>query len=268
MGVFLFLGHTGVGKTETARALASELFADESRIVRVDMSEFMESHNVARLIGSPPGYIGHDEGGQLTDQIRSNPYSVVLFDELEKAHVRVLDILLQVFDEGRLSDGKGRIADFRQSLIIMTSNIQLPGIKDPEVASEAEIRDSLICKLRPEFVNRIDEVVVFHRLGRKHLEMVLSRLIQELNDRLRDRQFRLSLGPKMVTRLIQQSGTGSFGGRALRRAFESLVVDAVSDRLVTYPDKARGAWVLELDPESHTSWQEEYEPKRYLPPAN
>jgi ATP-dependent Clp protease ATP-binding subunit ClpB len=268
LGVFLFLGPTGVGKTETARALALELFADESRIIRVDMSEFMEAHNVARLVGSPPGYVGHGEGGDLTDQVRNDPYSVVLFDELEKAHPRVLDVLLQVFEDGRLTDGKGRVADFRQSLIIMTSNLQLDAIGDPETASEHAVRDALARRLRPEFVNRIDEIVVFRRLGRRHLESVLGRLGQELNDRLRDRQLRISIGPQLANRLIHHSGTAAFGGRALRRAFEALVVDAVSDRLLNAPDKASGAWVLELDPDGHPVWHEEFEPSRYLPPAN
>lgn len=268
VGVFLFLGPTGVGKTETARALALELFADESRIIRVDMSEFMEPHNVARLLGAPPGYLGYGEGGDLTDRVRNSPYSVILFDELEKAHPRVLDILLQVFEDGRLTDGKGQVADFRQSLIVMTSNLQIDEIGDPEMAQESEIREVLARRMRPEFINRIDEIIIFRRLGRRHLESMLARLVQELNDRLKDRQFRMSLGSRMCGRLIHQSGTASFGGRALRRAFETLVVDAVSDRLLSHPDRASGAWVLDLDNDGHPEWREEYEPGRYLPPAN
>lgn len=268
LGVFLFLGPTGVGKTETAKALAVELFSDEQRVIRIDMSEYMDQHNIARLIGSPPGFVGYGDGGQLTDQVRNHPYSVILLDELEKAHPRVLDVLLQVFEDGRLTDGKGRTANFRNSIIIMTSNIHIDGIEDLESASDNQIRGELSFRLRPEFVNRIDEVIVFKRLGKRHLSSVLSKLVFELNERLRDRQLRISIGPRLSDRLLFQSGADSFGGRALRRAFNSTVVDAVSDRLLAEPEKATGAWILDLNLNGHCIWTEEFEPARYLPPAN
>lgn len=266
-GVFLFLGPTGVGKTEAAKALAADLFNDESKIVRIDMSEFMEQHSVARLLGSPPGYVGFGEGGELTEAVRRNPYSIVLFDEIEKAHPRVLDITLQLFDDGRLTDGKGKTVDFRNTLIIMTSNLALDTLIDPEQAPDADVRAALARQLRPELVNRIDEVVVFRRLSRRHLESLLSRLTAELNDRIRDRQLKISLGSVLATRLIGQSLNGPFGGRALRRAFETQVIDAVSDRIISAPELATGSWTLDLDEDGYPAWQIEDRPHFYLPPA-
>jgi ATP-dependent Clp protease ATP-binding subunit ClpB len=267
IGVFLFLGPTGVGKTETAKALAAELFADESKMVRIDMSEYMEQHAVARLIGAPPGYVGYSEGGELTEAVRRKPYSVVLFDEVEKAHPRVLDVLLQTFEDGRLTDGKGRTVDFRNTLMIMTSNLALAVAGDPALASDFDVRASLARDLRPELVNRIDEVVVFNRLGRKHLDRLLDRLLAELNDRLRDRQFRVAIGPTLRSRLMTLSATGTFGGRALRRAFEALVVDAVSDRVLAFPALGSGAWVVDEDPDGLVVWREEFRAQFYLPAA-
>jgi ATP-dependent Clp protease ATP-binding subunit ClpB len=267
LGVFLFLGPTGVGKTETAKALAAELFADEKKMVRIDMSEYMEPHNVARLLGSPPGYVGYGDGGELTEAVRQRPYAVVLFDEIEKAHPRVLDVLLQTFEDGRLTDGKGRTVDFRNTLMIMTSNLNLDMSIDPEKASEQSVRNALARELRPEFVNRIDEVVVFKRLGRRHLESLLQRLLDELNIRLTDRQFRVDLGPELRSRLIAVGASGQFGGRALRRAFQTLVVDAVSDRVLTMPAMALGAWVVDLDEDEGYRWREELKTQYYLPPA-
>ncbi len=269
IGVFLFLGPTGVGKTETAKALSAELFADEAKIIRVDMSEFMEAHSVSRLIGAPPGYVGYGAGGELTEAIRQDPFSVVLFDELEKANPRVLDIMLQIFEDGRLTDGTGRTVDFRNALIVMTSNIDLElPFGDPEDADEAEVRGALARKLRPEFVNRIDEVIVFRRLGRKHLELLIDRLVTELNERLKERQMRVALGPAVREKLINLANTVQFGGRALRRAFETLVIDPVSDRVLGYPQLAVGAWVMDLDLDGAISWRDEARPQYYLPPAN
>lgn len=268
LGVFLFCGPTGVGKTETAKALAAELFDDEEKMVRIDMSEFMEQHNVARLIGSPPGYVGYGDGGQLTEPIRINPYAVVLLDEIEKAHSGVLDILLQVFEDGRLTDGKGRLVNFRNSLIILTSNLAVPIFRfENQLEADEEVRNVLAQRLRPEFINRIDEVVVFKRLGRPHLDRLLLRLTAELNQRIADRQVRISLGPNLKSSLTSVGLEGQFGGRAVRRAFQSIVVDAVSDRLLDFRRVTVGAWVLELDPAGGLSWSEEPSAHRYLPAA-
>jgi ATP-dependent Clp protease ATP-binding subunit ClpB len=264
LGVFLFLGPTGVGKTETAKALAAELFADDAKIIRIDMSEFMEQHAAARLVGSPPGYVGFGEGGELTEAVRHKPYSVVLFDEVEKSHPRVLDLLLQTFEDGRLTDGSGRLVDFRNTLIIMTSNLALQRIADPEAASEQALRDSLALQLRPEFVNRIDEVVVFKRLGRPQLSHLLERLLGELNGRLSDRLFRVGIGPNLTQKLIASAQGSAFGGRALRRTFETQVVDAVATRLLTHPGLGHGAWDVETLDDDVVRWRLQHRPGYYL----
>jgi ATP-dependent Clp protease ATP-binding subunit ClpB len=268
LGVFLFCGPTGVGKTETAKALAAELFDDQEKMVRIDMSEYMEQHNVSRLIGSPPGYVGFGEGGQLSEPIRQNPYSVVLFDEIEKAHSGVLDLLLQIFEDGRLTDGKGRLINFRHSLIIMTSNLAVPVFRfENPLEADEEVRGILAQRLRPEFINRIDEIVVFKRLGRPHLDQLLRRLTWELNMRIADRQIRIALGPNLRTSLMSVGLEGQFGGRAVRRAFQTVVVDAVSSRLLDFTNMQSGSWVLELEPAGGVSWDRESDANRLLPAA-
>ncbi len=262
-GVVLFLGPTGVGKTETAKALAEELFGDESKIIRIDMSEFMEQHSVARLIGSPPGYVGYGDGGELTEAVRHNPYSVVLFDEIEKAHPRVLDLLLAVFDDGRMTDSRGRHVDFRSTLMILTSNLLQNGAEQ----SDRDIRQALASKLRPEFVNRLDEVVIFARLGRPHLETLVDRLLSDLNGRLAQRNFRMTLGTWLREALIREGLYGDFGGRAVRRQFEMMVIDAVSDRIIACPEMATGAWVLDVKGGGQITWTPEFRPGGYLPVA-
>ena len=269
LGVFLFLGPTGVGKTETAKALAAEMFDDESKMIRVDMSEMMESHNVARLIGAPPGYVGYGEGGGLAEAVRQKPYTVVLLDEIEKAHPKVLDILLQVFEDGRLTDGRGKVVDFRNTLIIMTSNLDV-GLIQSNHASQTDdggLRRALSETLRPEFVNRIDEIVQFRKLGPKQLEMVLGRLLIELNDRLSFRNFRVGLGPRLQEHLLAMASDPRFGARTMRRAFHSKVVDPVSDRILVMAAACRGSWILDLDPDGRPVWREEFDSSRYLPPA-
>jgi ATP-dependent Clp protease ATP-binding subunit ClpB len=255
LGVFMFIGPTGVGKTETAKALAEELFDDDAKMVRVDMSEYMQEHNVARLIGAPPGYVGHGEGGELTEAVRRKPYSVVLFDEIEKAHPRVLDILLQTFDDGRLTDGNGRLVDFTNTLIILTSNLQV----EAAPAFDAEGRDysmrqALAEVLRPEFVNRIDEVVEFHSLGITHYKRLVDKQLLKLNERLEDRAVRIYIGAELRERLIETARDGRFGGRALKRAFQALVVDAVSEKIIQEPEKFTGAWQLNCDELGRIYW--------------
>lgn len=257
LGVFLFMGPTGVGKTETAKALAEELFDDEAKIVRIDMSEFMQEHNVSRLIGAPPGYVGHGEGGELTEAIRRKPYSVVLFDEVEKAHPRILDIMLQIFDAGRLTDGNGRVVDFTNALIILTSNLKV----DIGPAFDADGRDyatrqSLAEILRPEFVNRIDEIVEFRSLGTQHYSRLVDKQLAGLNGRLEERSLRLYLGAGLRQRLIETARDGRFGGRALKRAFQSLVVDAVSEKIIRDSDSFSGAWLINCDEFGRLSWTE------------
>ncbi len=267
LGVFLFLGPTGVGKTETAKALADELFGDISKMVRIDMSEYMEMHNVARLFGAPPGYVGYGEGGELTEAVRHKPYSVVLFDEIEKAHSRVLDAMLQIFEDGRLTDGQKRVVDFRNTLIIMTSNLSLNFANPHRPLMDQEVREHLIEKLRPEFVNRIDEVVVFKKLGVKHMELLLTRLLGELNDRLTNRQFRVSLGTNIKKHLVEKGKESPFGGRSLKRAFQNLVVNSVSNRILSHPYLAKGSWSVDLDEDQQFIWSEEFSSHYYLPPA-
>lgn len=267
IGVFLFLGPTGVGKTETAKALAAELFHDENRMVRIDMSEYIEQHNISRLIGSPPGYIGYGDGGELTDALLKKPYSVVLFDEIEKAHPRVLDILLQVFEDGRITDGKGRIVDCKNALFVMTSNLPVKvnsSGRDIHI-KDMGIRDSLTEFLRPEFINRIDEVIQFKNLSSRFLGELLDRLQEDLNDRLADREMRVTLGPGLRQEIIALGHDGGFGGRAVRRAFQTMVVDIVSERILNYPAQSRGAWLLNYEIEKGFTWRQENLTHRYLP---
>ena len=266
-GVFLFLGPTGVGKTETARALAADLFGDENQMIRLDMSEYQEQHQVSRMLGAPPGYVGHGGGGELADRIRSRPWSLVLFDEVEKAHPAVLDILLQIFEDGRVTDGRGRVADFRQAILIMTSNVPVyqPAGQVAAAQRDEAIRTSLCQHFKPELVNRIDEVVRFSSLTSRHLEWLVERLVEELNGRLVEREMRISLGRTLVDQLVGTGHDGQFGGRAVRRAFQSMVVDQVSERILSRPDLARGAWILNLDEDHGYSWRSEQHTHRYLP---
>jgi ATP-dependent Clp protease ATP-binding subunit ClpB len=232
IGSFIFLGPTGVGKTELARALAEFLFDDEKLMIRIDMSEYMEKHTVSRLIGAPPGYVGYEEGGQLTEQVRRHPYSVVLFDEIEKAHPDVFNVLLQILEDGRLTDGKGRTVDFRNTVLIMTSNVGSTAIyelaaKDPELARK-EAMEALRQAFRPEFINRIDEIVIFNPLGKDQLERIVGLLLKSVEKLLAERQITLELTPAAKELLLSEGYDPSFGARPLRRTIQRLIQDPLA----------------------------------------
>ena len=232
VGSFIFLGPTGVGKTETARALAEFLFDDEDALVRLDMSEYGERHAVARLIGAPPGYVGYEEGGQLTEAVRRRPYSVVLFDEIEKAHPDVFNVLLQILDDGRLTDGQGRTVDFRNTVIILTSNIGSSYIlehsgEDWELV-EVKVREALQQGFKPEFLNRIDEIVVFKPLDRKHLEQIVKLQLDRLAGFLAEREITLEVTPEARARIAEVGYDPAFGARPMKRAIQHLVSDPLA----------------------------------------
>ncbi len=230
IGSFIFLGPTGVGKTELARALAEFLFDDESHMVRIDMSEYMEKHAVSRLIGAPPGYVGYDEGGQLTEAVRRRPYSVVLFDEIEKAHPDVFNVLLQLLDDGRLTDGQGRTVDFRNTVVLMTSNVGshliAAGAENPEVMEE------LRRTFRPEFLNRIDEIVVFQQLGRSQIDRIVDLQMERLRKLLRDRELEIALGADARSFLADKGYDPAYGARPLKRAIQRYIQDPLAKEII------------------------------------
>jgi ATP-dependent Clp protease ATP-binding subunit ClpB len=234
-GSFLFLGPTGVGKTETARALAEFLFDDEQALVRIDMSEYQEKHTVSRLIGAPPGYVGYDEAGQLTESVRRRPYSVVLFDEVEKAHPDVLNVLLQLLDDGRLTDAQGRTVDFRNTIVIMTSNLGSQWIVEPGL-SEDEIRervmDAVRTHFRPELINRIDEIVIFHALGLQQIQRIVEIQLRALRGRLAERKMSLELTPAAEQELARAGFDPVYGARPLKRVIQKELVQPLATRLL------------------------------------
>jgi ATP-dependent Clp protease ATP-binding subunit ClpB len=234
IGSFLFLGPTGVGKTELCKALAEFLFDDENAMTRIDMSEYMEKHSVSRLIGAPPGYVGYEEGGQLTESVRRRPYSVVLFDEVEKAHPDVFNALLQVLDDGRITDGQGRTVDFRNTVLIMTSNIGSQAIQEVSNAEqrEAMVRESLKQFFRPEFLNRIDEVIIFDRLDVEDLSAIVNIQVQRVVDRLKKQNITLQLSDEAVKKIADDGYDPVFGARPLKRAVQKLVLDPLSLELL------------------------------------
>jgi ATP-dependent Clp protease ATP-binding subunit ClpB len=236
IGSFLFLGPTGVGKTELARAVAEFLFDDERAIVRLDMSEYMEKHSVARMIGAPPGYVGYEEGGQLTEQIRRRPYSVVLLDEIEKAHPDVFNVLLQILEDGRLTDGKGRTVDFRNAVIIMTSNVGSTAIFDLMETDPKKARDQAMAALReifrPEFLNRIDDIVLFRPLGKDQIEHIIDLQMQHLLKRLGEKQVELHLTPGAKALLFREGYDPAYGARPMKRAIQRLIQDPLALKIL------------------------------------
>ena len=236
IGSFLFLGPTGVGKTELCRTLAAFLFDSDEAMVRIDMSEFMEKHSVARLIGAPPGYVGYDQGGYLTEAVRRRPYSVILFDEIEKAHADVFNILLQVLDDGRLTDGQGRTVDFRNTVIIMTSNLGSHLIQEMNggdyEAMKVAVMEVVASHFRPEFINRIDETVVFHALGKEHMQGIANIQLQRLRKRLGERDLGLDISPAALSQLVEVGYDPVFGARPLKRAIQTHLENPLAQRIL------------------------------------
>jgi len=266
IGSFIFLGPTGVGKTELARALAEFLFDDEHALLRIDMSEYMEKHSVARLIGAPPGYVGYEEGGQLTELVRRRPYAVVLFDEIEKAHPDVFNILLQIMDDGRLTDGKGRVVDFKNTILIMTSNIGSSFLQAEAPRSEAEfekasqqVMTALHAHFKPEFLNRVDDIVVFRPLGKEQLVKIIELRLEDVRRLLADRKISLELTDGAKELLFAQGYDPNFGARPLKRSIQKLVQDPLAlkildgeilhgDHIIVDADKAAGKMKFEVSP--------------------
>ena len=238
IGSFMFLGPTGVGKTELTKALAEYLFDDESALLRIDMSEYMEKHSVARLIGAPPGYVGYDEGGALTEAVRRRPYQVILFDEIEKAHPDVFNVLLQVLDDGRLTDGQGRTVDFRNTIIILTSNIGAEYlVNQKEGEDTGAVRDLVMAevrtKFRPEFLNRLDDIILFHRLQRSEMGKIVDIQMARLQKLLTDRKIKLELDDQARTWLANRGYDPAYGARPLKRVIQRHVQDPLAEQILS-----------------------------------
>jgi ATP-dependent Clp protease ATP-binding subunit ClpB len=235
VGSFIFLGPTGVGKTELARALAEFLFDDEQAMVRLDMSEYMEKHTVSRLVGAPPGYVGYDEGGQLTEAVRRRPYSVVLFDEIEKAHPDIFNVLLQILEDGRLTDGQGRTVDFKNTIVVMTSNIGSHLIQElgsDEARTREAVMGALRQNFRPEFLNRVDDVIIFHSLSKEQLRGIVEIQLQGLRRRLADRNLNLEVTDAAKDRLADEGYDPVYGARPLKRTIQRLLQDPLAMRIL------------------------------------
>ncbi len=263
-GSFIFLGPSGVGKTELAKTLAEFLFGDETALISLDMSEYMEKHTVSRLVGSPPGYVGYEEGGQLTEAVRRKPFSVVLFDEIEKAHPDVFNTLLQILEEGRLTDAQGRSVDFRNTVLIMTSNLGTADLRKANLgfgkADEAityermkeKVNDALKQHFRPEFLNRIDETIVFHELTQGEVTQIVDLMIARTQKQLEGQGIGLELTPAAKTFVAEKGYDPTLGARPLRRAIQRLIEDALSEKLL-YKEFRAGQLVVvdtETDPET------------------
>ena len=247
IGSFMFLGPTGVGKTEVAKTLAYELFDDAKHIVRIDMSEYMESHSVSRLVGAPPGYVGYDEGGQLTEAVRRNPYSIVLFDEIEKAHKEVFNILLQILDDGRITDSQGRTVDFKNTIIIMTSNLGSEYILNKDKEKDTLINNELRHTFKPEFLNRIDEIIVFNSLTKEAIYKILDNLIKDIEDRLCDKQIKITLTPKAKDHIIESSYDESFGARPIKRYVVKNIESLIANNIIEDKLKFNSTITIDVD---------------------
>jgi ATP-dependent Clp protease ATP-binding subunit ClpC len=257
IGSFVFLGPTGVGKTELARQLATFLFENEEALIRIDMSEYMEKFNVSRLVGAPPGYVGYDEGGQLTEKVRRRPYAVVLLDEIEKAHPDVFNILLQIMDDGQLTDSFGRKVNFKNTILIMTSNIGTRDVRkggglgfqkqDRETVyeqMEKRIKEEMKRVFNPEFVNRIDEAIVFNTLGKPEIEKIIDLLMQEVTARLAERNITLTLTPPAKELIMEEGYDPAFGARPLRRTIQRLIEDPLAEELIRKALEADGEVIV------------------------
>ena len=263
IGSFLFLGPTGVGKTELSKALAEILFENEKAIIRLDMSEYMESHSVSKIIGSPPGYIGFESGGQLTEKVRRRPYSVVLFDEIEKAHPDVMNLLLQILEDGKLTDSQGREVNFKNTVIIMTSNLGARHITDKKLLGfnkkedfeeerkeyeeiKKEVIKELKHELRPEFINRIDEIIVFHKLNNEDIKKITEIILKKVEERLKSQKYIVEIDSEIVKKISEQGFDNNFGARPLRRTIQNLVEDRISEEILAGNLKKNKRWTLKI----------------------
>ena len=246
IGSFIFLGPTGVGKTEVAKSLAYELFDDERHMIRIDCSEYMEAFNVSRLVGAPPGYVGYDEGGQLTEAVRRNPYSIVLFDEIEKAHKDVFNILLQILDDGRITDSQGRTVDFKNTIIIMTSNLGSEYILDNKENSENLVYEELKHNFRPEFINRIDEIIVFNSLDKKVIYDILDKIIKETENRLTELNLQITLTNEAKDYIINESFDENFGARPIRRFVTKNIETLLAEEIINNNIKSNDKIIIDL----------------------
>ena len=247
IGSFIFLGPTGVGKTEVARTLAYELFDDERHMIRIDMSEYMESHSVARLIGSPPGYVGYDDGGQLTEAVRRNPYSIVLFDEIEKAHKDVFNILLQILDDGRITDSQGRTVDFKNTIIIMTSNLGSEYILENVENSHELVMNELRQTFKPEFINRIDEIIVFKSLDKNVIYEILDKIIKDIEKRLSDKQLKIVLTDKAKNYIVENSYDSRYGARPIKRFVTKTVENLIANEIINNEVKFNSTVTIDVN---------------------
>ena len=232
IGSFIFLGPTGVGKTEVAKTLAYELFDDERHMIRIDMSEYMESHSVSRLIGAPPGYVGYDEGGQLTESVRRNPYSIILFDEIEKAHKDIFNVLLQILDDGRITDGQGRTVDFKNTIIIMTSNLGSEFILEENIDSNKLVMNELKNTFKPEFINRIDEIVIFNPLSKEVLYDILNKIIKDIENRLKDKNIKIEISNDAIDYIINSSYDQKYGARPIKRYVQRNIETLIANSII------------------------------------